>query len=287
MKNILMITAATLMLAWSGQTVFAAVNNTAIGVQKPATIVRPGTAPTVTTPSETAPSGKITIDPAMKKSDEKKDIVAKVVWVKGVFTATTTDLKVRALKSGNVIYLHDTLRTESDAKAQIVFTDDALMTFVPNTEFTVNDYHFDPKGSGKDDSYIMGLVKGGFRTITGLVAKANPEGYKVITPVATIGVRGTDYAVFLKDGQLLVARYKGKPCVTPNTPDGNQSTLCLDEKGQFAKVENGVVVPLDARPPEFNEKGIIVNVGFGDSFDGMTMPGTVTPGSILSNFCIQ
>ncbi|WP_211242861.1 FecR family protein [Sinimarinibacterium sp. CAU 1509] len=39
------------------------------------------------------------------------------------------------------------------------------------------------------------LVKGGFRSITGLVGKINRDEYKVATPVATIGIRGTDITV--------------------------------------------------------------------------------------------
>jgi hypothetical protein len=39
------------------------------------------------------------------------------------------------------------------------------------------------------------LVKGGFRSITGLVGKINRDEYQVATPVATIGIRGTDITV--------------------------------------------------------------------------------------------
>jgi hypothetical protein len=37
------------------------------------------------------------------------------------------------------------------------------------------------------------LVKGSFRSITGWIGKNNPARYKIITPTATAGVRGTDH----------------------------------------------------------------------------------------------
>lgn len=43
------------------------------------------------------------------------------------------------------------------------------------------------------------LVKGGFRTITGLIGKANQEDYRVTTPTATIGIRGTEWIVWICD----------------------------------------------------------------------------------------
>jgi len=47
---------------------------------------------------------------------------------------------------------------------------------------------------------VSRLLQGGFRTITGLISKRHPEAYRVETPVATIGVRGTQYEVALAEG---------------------------------------------------------------------------------------
>lgn len=238
-------------------------------VQEPALAQTPANTPVV-----------VNEQPVAQQVPVSKEIVAKVVWVKGVFSAISPDQKTRALKKADPIYLNDTLTTDPQAKAQIVFTDNALMTFVPGTEFYVKEYKMAP--DGKDGSYIMNLLKGGFRTITGLIAKANPEGYKVITPVATIGVRGTDYSVYLKDGELLIARHAGKPCVTSDNKEA--STLCLDAKTKYAKAAEGEApVPLEQRPDEFNQISQIDNVTFIDG--GMTMPGG--PGGILDSFCIQ
>lgn len=46
---------------------------------------------------------------------------------------------------------------------------------------------------------IFSLLKGGFRTVSGLIGKINHDEYQVATPVATIGIRGTDYLVVICD----------------------------------------------------------------------------------------
>jgi len=46
---------------------------------------------------------------------------------------------------------------------------------------------------------FFSLLKGGFRSISGLIGKINHDEYQVTTPVATIGVRGTDYLVVICD----------------------------------------------------------------------------------------
>jgi hypothetical protein len=182
-------------------------------------------------------------------------VVAKVVWVKGNFKAESNQ-KERVLEKSSLIYLHDTLITGNNSQAQIVFTDSTLMTFRENSKFLVDKYSFDPQvKKGSAGKYIMNLIEGGFRTITGLIAKNNPDDYQVNTPVATIGVRGTDYAAYVRDGQLDVAFYKGMPCVT-----SGGTTECLDDKTPYASVPKLGAVPVKTakQPVVFKQKLDIV-----------------------------
>ena len=167
--------------------------------------------------------------------------VGRVVWITGdSLKAVMPNKEERILQKTSVIYLHDVLVTNDKTKAEIVFTDNTLMTFQVNSRFSVDEYTFkgkDKKGSvGKS---VMRLIEGGFRTITGLIAKNNPIDYAVNTPVATIGVRGTDYTVQLKGGEIYIAFKTGKPCVTPN----KIKQLCLDSKTPYAKVASATSAP--------------------------------------------
>jgi hypothetical protein len=194
-------------------------------------------------------------------------VVAKVVWVKGKLSAINSNKQTRLLVKADSIYLHDTLVTDDKSDAQIVFTDNTLMSFRPGTEFYINDYAFSPKATkGSVGKYIMNLVKGGFRTITGIIAKANPPDYKVNTPVATIGVRGTDYTVYLnKEGGAYFAFTSGSPCIT------STRTLCLNKTIPFAQVKalNANPIPLTREPAVFSEKPTILKTTFSNVVQGI------------------
>lgn len=227
--------------------------------------------------------------PTLEKAKEGKTVVARVVWVKGEFTATDKDtLEKRKLKANSVVYLHDTLETPAKSTAQIVYTDNASMTFRPNTVLFVNDYKYDKEkkvASESESTYVMDLVTGGFRTVTGLVAKENPDNYKVNTPVATIGVRGTEYSVvYEKDGQLLIERYAGEPCLENDKSDGKK--LCLDSKSeQYATADkDSAPRALMEQPEVFATDVEVVPV----TFTKGTLPGGDS-GSIdgAGSFCIQ
>src|SRR5690606_26622616 len=51
-----------------------------------------------------------------------------------------------------------------------------------------------------EDNAFFRLLKGGFRAVTGLIGKNDRERFRVRTPVATIGIRGTDFEARLCDG---------------------------------------------------------------------------------------
>ncbi|MDP3858880.1 MAG: hypothetical protein Q8Q73_14075 [Stagnimonas sp.] len=53
---------------------------------------------------------------------------------------------------------------------------------------------------GETSRAFFRLVKGGFRSVSGLIGKVNQDDYRVSTPVATIGIRGTRYSARLCQG---------------------------------------------------------------------------------------
>ncbi len=181
--------------------------------------------------------------------------VGRVVWVKGELKAIMANLEERILQKTSVVYEKDTLITDPKSEAQVVFTDNTLITFKQGTKFVVDQYSYHPIGQkGSVGKYVVNLLEGGFRTITGLIAKRDPSDYQVNTPVATIGVRGTDYAVVLTHGQLYIGYYSGSPCVTNKGLDKKE--LCLSQQTPYAQVQgvNYAPVPINEQPIEFRQK---------------------------------
>jgi hypothetical protein len=119
--------------------------------------------------------------------------VARVDFAVGNVTAQGADGRTRQLTRGSEVEVGDTVNTQQ-GRAQLRFQDGAFMSLQPETAFKVEQFRFTENGGG-NDSIVMNLLKGGMRTITGLIGRANRSNYKFRTEVATIGIRGTEYAV--------------------------------------------------------------------------------------------
>jgi hypothetical protein len=88
------------------------------------------------------------------------------------------------------------------------------------------------------------LLKGGFRAVSGAIGSADPAEYRVNTPVATIGIRGTDYWVVLCDAACVA-----DPAVNDNLPPGARAlggalvgvitggVFSINEAGQRAEIK--------------------------------------------------
>src|SRR5580700_5884966 len=65
--------------------------------------------------------------------------VGRVVWVKGTaFKAVMPNQEQRILQKLSIIYLHDQLITDDKTQAEIVFTDNTLMTFREKTQYSID-----------------------------------------------------------------------------------------------------------------------------------------------------
>jgi hypothetical protein len=100
----------------------------------------------------------------------------------------------RELKQGDFVFVDDEIMTSNRSFAVLQFVDGAKVTVRPDTVMIVETYLYN---GNEDDAATLSLVSGGLRVITGAMAKSNPENYKVRTPVALMGVRGTEFSVML------------------------------------------------------------------------------------------
>ena len=105
----------------------------------------------------------------------------------------------RELKQGDFIYVNDEIITSNRSFAVLQFEDGAKVTVRPDSTLIIETYIYN--GDGNDEA-TLNLVEGGLRVITGAMAKTNPENYKVKTPVALMGVRGTEFSIMLCGDEL-------------------------------------------------------------------------------------
>ncbi|MDR3418110.1 MAG: FecR family protein [Nevskia sp.] len=126
-----------------------------------------------------------------------------VALAEGTVTAATADGTSRKLGDGDAIYAGDTITTGSASYADLDFEDGATFVLRPDSQFRVQSYHYEADAHDPDqpatpaapESAFFQLVKGGFRAVTGLIGHLNRDEYRIDTPTATIGIRGTGYDV--------------------------------------------------------------------------------------------
>ena len=138
-------------------------------------------------------------------------IAGHVILTKGNVSAVMENGDSRALKRRSEIFNGDVIKTGPAGSVQIRFIDKALMTIKANSEMNIERYLMAQQSEGQDkEQVLMSLVKGGFRTITGTIGKGDKSAYKVNTPAASIGIRGTNYEVQQEaDGGFVMGVYSG------------------------------------------------------------------------------
>ncbi len=135
---------------------------------------------------------------------------ASALFVSGNAQIVGKDGQTRAAVRGGELFVGETVET-ADGRVQLRFRDGANMSLQPGTRFRVDEFRFvDQSGkASSDDRGFFSLLKGGFRTLTGLIGKEQREQYKVDAVVATIGIRGTDYSAQLTEAGLALSTFGG------------------------------------------------------------------------------
>ncbi|MES2687073.1 MAG: FecR family protein [Pseudomonadota bacterium] len=112
-----------------------------------------------------------------------------------------TDGRTIALAKGGDINSGNAIVTGTNGRAQVKFTDGGLISLQPNTEFKIANYV--DQNNPKEDRFLVDLLRGSMRAITGLIGKRNRDNYKLTTTTATIGIRGSGFKVgYNPDGTL-------------------------------------------------------------------------------------
>src|SRR5512145_2003867 len=116
-----------------------------------------------------------------------------VGYMSGTLVAQRADGTVKVLARKSEILPGDMLITAKDSYAQVKMNDGSQMTLRPNSNLRIEAFQFN-KDKPAADNMALRLLKGGFRTVTGMIGKrGNADAYKLRAASATIGIRGTDF----------------------------------------------------------------------------------------------
>jgi hypothetical protein len=127
--------------------------------------------------------------PAPPAAGERVPAVAVVVGASGDTVLLRQSSLISPVRDGAHLYSGDRVTTRAGGRIELRFSDGSVVALQPETEFRVDDYRFDTAGQRN----FMTLVRGALRTVSGAIGKRAREDYRLSTPSATIGIRGTEY----------------------------------------------------------------------------------------------
>lgn len=138
-------------------------------------------------------------------TDDAEPEVGTAVLIKKKVTGKL-GVDVRELKTGLRVHRNEFLQTGPDAQAELKLDDNTKLALGPDAELRLDE--FAVAGGNDTKSIGLKLLKGTLRFLTGSNAS---ESYKIETPSATIGVRGTIFDVYIgPDGDTFVLLHKGE-----------------------------------------------------------------------------
>ena len=115
----------------------------------------------------------------------------------GIVGAAIGDIKNQKnekLANGSKIFFGDTIISNTESNAQILFLDQSVLTLGEETELTIDEFVYDP--NSQDGSFVSTVKTGTVKFITGQISKKNPDNLEVKVPAGTLGARGTEFVVF-------------------------------------------------------------------------------------------
>ena len=169
--------------------------------------------------------------------------VGEVTLVIGEVSAMRPDGSSLLMKRGELIYAGDVLETSGGGHVHVRFVDGALVSVRPSSRLVIEQYE---ESAGSPVAIKFKVEKGVIRSITGKWGQANPEKFRLNTPVAAIGVKGTDFVVKVDGDATQAAVFTGSIAMSALTPEcaqtlgpcdtANTLTLASDMKGVMLKL---------------------------------------------------
>jgi len=174
--------------------------------------------------------------------------------------------EARALiQVGTAISVSDMIETTPNGHVHIRFVDQALVSVRPSSRLEIVRYDYRPEAPS-ESIVKLNLVEGVTRAISGQAAKQARENFRMNTPIAAIGVRGTDFVVsanqqsvraLVNEGAIVVAPFSSQCSVDTFGPCSQNSQELVSGAGQIVQINANalapVLIPIPASAAEIPE----------------------------------
>ncbi len=171
--------------------------------------------------------------------------------------------QTRVIGTGAQVFQNEVVTTGTNSSAQLMFRDQTTLTIGADARVALDRFVYDPQSRTGD--IVVNIAEGAFRFVSG---NAQSNSYKISTPSATIGVRGTIVigAVNSSTGAVMVGCVEGSVIVTTATGSitltpGTYVTISASGviSGPFTITTDGLGDPI-----QFDHTGQLLNPQLGD-----------------------
>lgn len=163
--------------------------------------------------------------PAAQASQNPSAMVAgHIAFINGQVQVRNPGQSPRALQHGAPVYVGDQLQTQSNSHLHLRMVDNAFVALRPGSQLTIEAYDYRPE-QPEASRIRLDLQNGTSRAVSGKGGQAAKHQYRFNTPLAAIGLRGTDYTVIADSDKTRVSVAQGGVIVSPFTADCTMAQL--------------------------------------------------------------
>lgn len=173
--------------------------------------------------------------------------VAEVLFLSGQSRWSADGGRAQTLQKGVQLPEGARIETGEDGYVYLGTLDQGFLVLRPSTVARIARYQADTGGRVE---IRLELEKGVARVVSGKAAQAQPQGFRMETPLAVIGVRGTDFSVLASGELTQVSVRSGGVVVSPLSDvcrsgesgpcsGGQAAELYAHDRGQLIEVRRG------------------------------------------------
>ncbi len=155
--------------------------------------------------------------------------VSRIYVVNGNVFVTQGNNPAHRVDGSENLVSRSLVSTGDNSAALLKFEDGQVVTMQANSTFNVREYHYD-RNKIENSSIIFSVFRGGMRFITGLIGQHDKRAFRLSTPNATIGIRGTEFMVAMSGKTMYSQVLKGSIGMT------NAAGSAIVAAGQSAQV---------------------------------------------------
>jgi hypothetical protein len=122
--------------------------------------------------------------------------IATIKTLKGMAQVTGAGA-TSAAQIGGALHQNDTIETGADGAIGLTFVDNTTLSMGPRSRITLTKIVFNPDQG--EYAFATTIVRGTFMFVTGTIAKLAPQSVEIMTPVSTLGIRGTRFLVRIEE----------------------------------------------------------------------------------------